>query len=459
MSVAQAKPLFQLALADFLASIALIGSTIINFLSYETAHKSGVVCNDGLSLSLDRRWMFNILYVFVWFIPLIGYIIYIRTITLTQVPYIPSSPGSNDIRNYDSGSTNAKFCNSCILFLHLHIENDSCPAVDLRHRNITRGFTFASVLGVLICCTGMGGSGRAQLSVQEFASRAQSVSLLHAESPDPPHSSSTLPFTVKQVRRMGAKLSRRKSEGAAIEGAVVEAPSQDQPATPEALSVPQSSEQNLSGAEATLEAKPKEVVPPIAADSKPIPGALDVITQTAEETVSAISQQIAGPVEEVLNKSIGAVEAMMAAVGLKDEVPDPEPKPETLVDLSEETKPKMIFSTPKAPEGLAYLPSDLPSSQTISEALLTEPVAAAIADDVAPLAVEREEIPSQFDIRARPERKELLACMNQDAEPPAEPLNYEVSVDPSTLNFDPLVDLGDMGQGVSTAVNTINDLI
>ncbi|XP_035381493.1 uncharacterized protein si:dkey-30c15.2 isoform X2 [Electrophorus electricus] len=186
--IEQAKPLFQLALADFLASIALIGSTIINFLSYETAHKSGVVCNDGLSLSLmffcisfllviiyacesaytaqgwrvqteeacrhqDRRWMFNILYVFVWFIPLIGYIIYIRTITLTQVPYIPSSPGSNDVRNYDSGSTNAKFCNSCILFLHLHIENDSCPAVDLRHRNITRGFIFASVLGVLICCT------------------------------------------------------------------------------------------------------------------------------------------------------------------------------------------------------------------------------------------------------------------------------------------------------------------
>uniref|UniRef100_A0A4W4EQT6 Si:dkey-30c15.2 n=1 Tax=Electrophorus electricus TaxID=8005 RepID=A0A4W4EQT6_ELEEL len=170
--VLQAKPLFQLALADFLASIALIGSTIINFLSYETAHKSGVVCNDGLSLSL-MFFCISFLLVIIYacesaytaqgwrvqteeacrFIPLIGYIIYIRTITLTQVPYIPSSPGSNDVRNYDSGSTNAKFCNSCILFLHLHIENDSCPAVDLRHRNITRGFIFASVLGVLICCT------------------------------------------------------------------------------------------------------------------------------------------------------------------------------------------------------------------------------------------------------------------------------------------------------------------
>ncbi|XP_076849077.1 uncharacterized protein LOC143497161 [Brachyhypopomus gauderio] len=190
----QAKPLFQLALADILASLALIGSTIINFLSYETAHKSEVVCNYGLSLSLtfycisfllviiyaresahtaqgwrgqteeewryhmtgareDRRWILNLLYISVWIIPLIGYMIYIRTITLTQVPYIPSSPGSNDVSSSESGWANAKFCNSCILFLHLHIENGSCPMVDLRHRNFTRGFTFASVLGVLICCT------------------------------------------------------------------------------------------------------------------------------------------------------------------------------------------------------------------------------------------------------------------------------------------------------------------
>ncbi|XP_076849069.1 uncharacterized protein LOC143497152 [Brachyhypopomus gauderio] len=255
---------------------------------------------------------------------------------------------------------------------------------------------------------------------------------------------------------MGAKLSRRRSEGPAGEGAVVGAPAQDQPATPQALSAPEITEQDLGGPDDTQGAKPEEA-PPTVADSKPVPGALEVIANTAEETVAAISQQIAKPVEDVLNKSIGAMEAMMTAVGIKDEATepaaaDPEPKPETLVDLAEET-PKMIFSTPKPPEDLAYLPSDLLSSQPNPEALI------ATADDVAPVVVESEEIPSQFDIHVPPECKELLAGMNQDAEPPAEPLNCDFSVEPSTLNSDPLVDLGDIGQAMITAVNTINDLI
>ncbi|XP_036441349.1 uncharacterized protein si:dkey-30c15.2 [Colossoma macropomum] len=181
----QAKPLFQLALADFLASLVLIGTTIINFLSYETLRISEVLCTDVLPLSLTfycisfllviiyacesahtaqgwreqreeehRRqgsWRaFNFLYVFVWLIPLIGYVVYIRTLTLSLVSYIPAPTASD---NGENAWTDTRFCNSCILFLHLHIDNNFCSTVDSRHNNFIRGFTFASVLSVLTCCT------------------------------------------------------------------------------------------------------------------------------------------------------------------------------------------------------------------------------------------------------------------------------------------------------------------
>ncbi|KAL7871010.1 hypothetical protein SRHO_G00085070 [Serrasalmus rhombeus] len=183
----QAKPLFQLALADFLASLVLIGATIINFLSYTTIPISEVLCTDLLPLSLtfycisfllviiyacesahtaqgwreqgeeehrrqsQRSWRaFDFLYVFVWLIPLIGYVVYTRTMSLSLVSYIPASKDSNDGENV---WTDTRFCNSCILFLQLHIDNDFCPTVDSHHNNFIRGFTFASVLSVLTCCT------------------------------------------------------------------------------------------------------------------------------------------------------------------------------------------------------------------------------------------------------------------------------------------------------------------
>ncbi|KAI4879993.1 hypothetical protein NFI96_029168, partial [Prochilodus magdalenae] len=178
----QAKPLFQLALADFLASLVLIATAIINFLSYETLPKK-VLCSDGLPLSLTFYWIsfllviiyacesaqttqgyrergeeehrhqgcwrkFDFLYLFVWLIPLIGYVIYIKTMRLSLVPYIPASKGHN---KGEQVFPDTKFCSSCILFLYLH--NDFCSTVDSRHNNFIRGFTFASVLSVLTCCT------------------------------------------------------------------------------------------------------------------------------------------------------------------------------------------------------------------------------------------------------------------------------------------------------------------
>ncbi|XP_049339666.1 transmembrane protein 116 [Astyanax mexicanus] len=176
----QAKPLFQLALADFLASLVLFGTTIMNFLSYET-----LPCTDGLALSLmfycisfllviiyacesahsaqgwredqeqahrnqGRRRAFDLLYVFVWLTPMMGYVIYIRTITLSLVSYSPASDASNGAEDIWSEDL---FCNSCILFLHLHVKDGGhCSTVDVDHNNFIRGFTFASVLSVLTCC-------------------------------------------------------------------------------------------------------------------------------------------------------------------------------------------------------------------------------------------------------------------------------------------------------------------
>ncbi|XP_072551294.1 uncharacterized protein [Salminus brasiliensis] len=181
----QAKPLLQLALADFLASLVLFGTTIINFLSYETLPRSEILCTDGLPLSLmfycisfllviiyacesahsaqgwrqqdeeehrhqGRRRAFDLLYFFVWLTPMMGYVIYIRTVTFSLVSYVPSS-GTSD--GPDSVWSEARFCNSCILFLHLHIEDGLCSTVDLDHNNFIRGFTFVCVLSVLTCCT------------------------------------------------------------------------------------------------------------------------------------------------------------------------------------------------------------------------------------------------------------------------------------------------------------------
>lgn len=55
--VLQAKPLLQLALADFLASAVLMSTIVTNFLSYDTLPvKTGEkLCNYGLPLSLVRN--------------------------------------------------------------------------------------------------------------------------------------------------------------------------------------------------------------------------------------------------------------------------------------------------------------------------------------------------------------------------------------------------------------------
>ncbi|XP_053533742.1 uncharacterized protein si:dkey-30c15.2 isoform X1 [Ictalurus punctatus] len=189
----QAKPLIQLALADLLASLCLGITAVMNLLWSGAVRNSEVVCSAGLALSLtfysvsfllvivyacesahslqgwreedegdfthqcpisqdssSRRRRIDLLYVLVWLLPVIGFVVYIKTVSFSLTSLIPSQHASN----YKQSAHNARFCNSCFLFLQLHIDdNEICSTVDLVHIKCIRIFTFISVLSVLISCT------------------------------------------------------------------------------------------------------------------------------------------------------------------------------------------------------------------------------------------------------------------------------------------------------------------
>ncbi|XP_056334356.1 transmembrane protein 116 [Danio aesculapii] len=185
----QAKPLAQLALADFLASLVLMGTAITN-LPYELWPPSEKLCNIGLPLSLAfycisfllviiyacesahafqgwrknteqeafevqltrRRRRFCLIYIIAWAVPIIGYLIYINTVQIMQATLTaPCKKAHTTILKSGNRGPTARFCNSCILFLHL--TNDSCTTVDLAHSEFIRIFMLSSVLIVIISCT------------------------------------------------------------------------------------------------------------------------------------------------------------------------------------------------------------------------------------------------------------------------------------------------------------------
>ncbi|XP_007244148.3 neuromodulin [Astyanax mexicanus] len=280
---------------------------------------------------------------------------------------------------------------------------------------------------------------------------------------------------------MGAKLSRRKSESAAgADGVAAESPTTEQPETAEVITATESDEQKPEAGDSKGEAEPKptEVSPEVdETPSEPAtePGPLETVTQAVEKIVSDVSEQIAGPVEDIVNKGLGAVEAMMAAVSVKDDpteevaaaapAPAPEAKDEPMVDISFAAAPKIDFSIPEPPEEPEHLPSehsaveDLLLSQSIPECLLPEPVPTAVVKDVTLEAEKNLGLPSELETHAPLEIEESLVFVKQEAAPVEPPLNCDMGADPTPLNSDPLVDLGDMEQAMSTAVSTVIDLI
>ncbi|KAK3548905.1 hypothetical protein QTP70_021709 [Hemibagrus guttatus] len=192
----QVKPLIQLALADLLASLCLGVTSVLNLVWSGAVRNWEVLCSAGLSLSLmfyyvsfllvivyafesahslqgwreedegvftpqdsssgsrrKRRMMIDLLYVLVWLLPVIVFVVYITTVSFPMMSLFPSHQSFN---YKESVQPNTHFCNSCILFLQLHIDDDEvCSTVDLIQIKYIKIFTFTSVLFGLICCTWM----------------------------------------------------------------------------------------------------------------------------------------------------------------------------------------------------------------------------------------------------------------------------------------------------------------
>ncbi|XP_020508578.2 transmembrane protein 116 [Labrus bergylta] len=175
----QVHILVQLALADFLAALILMTTSVLNKVSTESGVK---ICQYFLPLSLTfyfisfllvmvyawksrspiqgwrtrptehagtqsqcRRNMVAILvYATVWLLPIIMYSVYVLTPFMTTAELTPA--GDVLIIHNDS-----QYCTSCILFLH--VWRDSCSHPEDIHDSIVGVCLFLIVITVLMSCS------------------------------------------------------------------------------------------------------------------------------------------------------------------------------------------------------------------------------------------------------------------------------------------------------------------
>ncbi|XP_061533688.1 uncharacterized protein si:dkey-30c15.2 [Phycodurus eques] len=83
-------------------------------------------------------------YVYVWLIPAAVYLAYVLTPFIKSTPLIPD-PRSVTIQDQ------AKYCTSCVLFLHIWI--DSCSDAEIIHDTFLRVFLFLVVIPVMLSCS------------------------------------------------------------------------------------------------------------------------------------------------------------------------------------------------------------------------------------------------------------------------------------------------------------------
>nr|XP_046250968.1 transmembrane protein 116 isoform X2 [Scatophagus argus] len=178
----QVHLLVQLALADLLAAAIVMYTSAMNKVSTD---KSVFICQYSLPLSLTfyfisfllvvvyawksksaiqgwrarptedeggqsqrRMKIFTIpVYAFMWLIPIAVYLAYVLTRVTKPAELIPESDPLDKrlIRNY------SKYCNSCILFLH--IWSDSCSDAEGVHDILIRLFLFLVVIPVMFSCS------------------------------------------------------------------------------------------------------------------------------------------------------------------------------------------------------------------------------------------------------------------------------------------------------------------
>ncbi|ROL23558.1 hypothetical protein DPX16_18826 [Anabarilius grahami] len=237
---------------------------------------------------------------------------------------------------------------------------------------------------------------------------------------------------------MGAKLSRKKSEVGI--GAETTGPAVEETATPEDSPVTENAEQKCSEGEVQEESKSAEEAP---AAEKPASSTsvLQTITQAVEETVSAVTEQIAAPVEDVVNKGIEAVESALASVSLigkEPAVPEQEPKQksEPVADLDASD----VLQEPSLLDDLLKSP--------ISEALIT-------GVTVASEAITSEKVEDKICNPAPAKNKDLLECLDKVETPSLDLLDCKLTHESAIPNSDPSFTLEDMGQNAVDNVNLI----
>ncbi|XP_069384994.1 transmembrane protein 116 isoform X2 [Paralichthys olivaceus] len=175
----QVHLLVQLALADLLAALILMSTSVMN----KVGSRSNVtMCQYSLPLSLTfylisfllvvvyawksknaiqgwrtrpaedegaqsqcRRKVAVPVYVIVWMVPILMYLAYALTSFITTALLIPNNNKSQVARN------ESNYCSSCILFLH--VWGDSCSDPEVIHDNFIKMFLFLVVIPVMLSCS------------------------------------------------------------------------------------------------------------------------------------------------------------------------------------------------------------------------------------------------------------------------------------------------------------------
>ncbi|XP_069567232.1 transmembrane protein 116 [Brachyistius frenatus] len=176
----QVHLLVQLALADLLAALILMSTSVMNIVRSDN---SVAICQYSLPLSLTfyfisfllvvvyawksknaiqgwrdrpaddgiaqhRRQMKSLLvYAIVWLIPLAIYFAYVLTPFIKMTSLIPVTNRSHGAFILNDNT----YCTSCILFLH--VWRDSCSDPEIIHDTFIRVFLFFMVIPVIVSCS------------------------------------------------------------------------------------------------------------------------------------------------------------------------------------------------------------------------------------------------------------------------------------------------------------------
>ncbi|KAA8590208.1 hypothetical protein FQN60_014142 [Etheostoma spectabile] len=154
--------LVQLALADLLAALILMSTSVMNKTFYFISFLLVVVyawnskyaiqgwrarsIEDEGGQSRCRRKIVAIpVYAFVWLVPIALYLAYVLTPFVKTTPVIPVLDRPLIVHN------DSKYCTSCILFLH--VWSDSCSVAERIHDTFIRVVLVLIVISVMFSCS------------------------------------------------------------------------------------------------------------------------------------------------------------------------------------------------------------------------------------------------------------------------------------------------------------------